>query len=251
MGCDEWLLETSGERQGPVLRFFGWDPPTLSIGRAQPLDRHVDLERCRRKGVPVIRRMTGGKAVYHDRELTYSIIGSSGCFPFDGNLLSSYRIIALGFLKAFRGMGIDVRMAEPRPGSSGGAVTSCFAQPSAYEILAADRKILGSAQKRTRNGVLQHGSLLLDYRHADWLELMKRRGDESADRVTSILRETGHIPPVDALMTTIREGFAQSHGIQFEPLLVTDEDAVRIEHLASGGYPDLSFPDGCERLDTI
>jgi lipoyl(octanoyl) transferase len=240
MAADERLLEIAAEHRTPILRFFTWTPPTLSLGYAQKIDRHINLSHCRAKGIPVVRRVTGGKAVLHDRELTYSISGGAGEFPFQGSILDSYKMIAHAFLAAFGSLGISAEMAAHRTMGPGGGISSCFAQPSAYEIVVKDRKILGSAQKRTQSGILQHGSLLLDYRHDDWMYLLKRHGDESAQRVTTLRREMGRIPVVSSVIEAIKWGFSSVYGVMFEPFEFSREDRSRIDEFTACKYRDLS-----------
>ena len=168
MALDEALLENC--RQGgpaggsfPVLRVYGWNVPTLSLGRFQDALRAVDEEFCRERGIPVVRRPTGGAAVLHDREVTYCLVGPTREPPFAGSLLESYRRIASGIAAGLRLLGVepDSGIAAPRlPRAS--LPEQCFARASSYEITFGGRKVVGSAQVRRRGASLQHGSILLD-----------------------------------------------------------------------------------------
>lgn len=168
MARDEALLEScrrGGARSDtfPVLRIYGWSIPTLSLGRFQDALQAVDQGFCRDHGIPVVRRPTGGAAVLHDREVTYSLVGPTGTPPFTGPILESYRRIATGITCGLSLLGLvpDV----PKKSACGGADASpaqCFSRASSYEITFDGRKVVGSAQVRRKGASLQHGSILLD-----------------------------------------------------------------------------------------
>jgi lipoyl(octanoyl) transferase len=239
MASDELLLELAERTGVPVLHFYRWDPAALSLGYAQPLERHVNIACCREKGVPVVRRMTGGKAVFHDRELTYSLSGPAAAFPFSGDLMESYKTIAQAFLAGLDHLGIRAEMAPRQFRAAGAGVSSCFAQPSAFEILVNGRKLIGSAQKRTRRSVLQHGSLLIDFCAADWEDLLVNPGDDVSSRVTSLKEELHEAPPVEAVMESVLAGFRKTFGIEFELMVPSLDDLRRIEELSRLKYPNL------------
>ena len=168
MALDEALLESC--RQGdfpggafPVLRVYGWNVPTLSLGRFQDALRAVDEDFCRDRGIPVVRRPTGGAAVLHDREVTYCLVRPTREPPFGSSLLDSYRRIASGIAAGLGLLGVvpDSGIVAPRmPRAS--RPEQCFARASSYEITFEGRKVVGSAQVRRRGASLQHGSILLD-----------------------------------------------------------------------------------------
>lgn len=146
----------------PTLRFYAWAQPALSLGYAQDRDRDVDLGRCRALGLDVLRRATGGRAVLHDRELTYSVAVPASTPPFGSGLDAAYRAVAAGLVAGLRLLGIPAVAApsgrgqpreRPHPG--------CFAAPARHEITVAGRKLVGSAQRRRAGAFLQHGSVLV------------------------------------------------------------------------------------------
>jgi len=232
------LLRSADETQPPVLRLYTWDPPTLSLGYAQRLDMHVNMEKCRQRQFGVVRRITGGKAVLHHHELTYSLTGSVHRFPFNQDLLGTYHTIAQGFLKFFDLLGIDASLAAPDPLKNAG-MSSCFACPSAYEILVNGKKILGSAQKRTNTAILQHGSLLLEYHWEDWCAVLRRNRNPETEVVTSLGQELGKVPPMDGLIETMKSGFEKSLGIVFTDMLLSSDKLKKVEQVADVNYPDL------------
>jgi lipoate-protein ligase A len=144
----------------PTLRFYAWAPPCVSLGRNQK-HAELDVARCAARGHDVVRRPTGGRAILHTDELTYSVIAAPDHPLMAGLVLDSYLRLSAGLVAGLARLGIA---AEPAPGTNraGPDVSpACFEVPSAYEIVAGTRKVLGSAQARRARSVLQHGSLPL------------------------------------------------------------------------------------------
>jgi lipoate-protein ligase A len=178
MAVDEVLWRGVQEgKSPPTLRFYAWEPATLSLGYAQPVERDIDLGALERLGIPMVRRATGGRAVLHDKELTYSVV-----FPDDlreresaearaGDpsndhstqpILRDYAFVSQGLVLGLRNLGVRAELApavyRPDPKDRSGA---CFSSASAYEVMVNGKKIVGSAQRRGGGAVLQHGSVPL------------------------------------------------------------------------------------------
>jgi lipoate-protein ligase A len=219
MAVDEELLARAqaGETT-PMLRLYTWRPPAVSLGRFQKLGAAVNAEACRRRGIDIVRRITGGRAVLHNKELTYSIITRTDNPLFPANVHGAYKIIAAGLLQGLGNLGIPAEMVSR---SSRHAVlvkkdpkdAACFSTPSWYELLVHDRKIVGSAQRRLSGAFLQHGSVLLDYDPA--LEAEVIPGGGRADVVTSIARELGRDVPLAEVKQAFVKGFSEALGIVF------------------------------------
>lgn len=163
MAVDEALLvEVGAGRSLPTLRLFSWEPPCLSLGYAQPI-ADVDFERLAARGWGLVRRPTGGRAILHTDELTYSVISPPAEPRLAGGVLESYRRLATALLDALVSLGApaqtDPHYDLPEGSDPKGAV--CFEVPSNYEITAKGKKLIGSAQARRKEGILQHGSLPL------------------------------------------------------------------------------------------
>jgi len=168
MRRDLSLLDACARGEIPgAVRLYGFRPACLSLGRMQPLD-DVDLEACARDGIDVVRRPSGGRAVLHDQEVTYSVVCRSTDPTFGGRVLESCARIhdavaaglaLLGVRTTPRAMPANLR----RDAREGAAVADCFARPAAHELLDdRGRKLVGSAQARRAGAVLQHGSVLLE-----------------------------------------------------------------------------------------
>ncbi len=161
MALDEAIMEAVAAGESPpTLRLYQWEPPCLSLGKRQPLDG-VDLAECHATGVDVVRRATGGWAILHTNELTYSVTLRPDDPRVSGAILDTYRTLSLGLIAGLWLLGAEAEMNPVIPGGTQNSSAACFEVPSAYEITVAGRKLIGSAQTRPAGKVLQHGSLPL------------------------------------------------------------------------------------------
>ena len=157
MAIDQALLDRAEQQGESWLRLYQWAPHCLSFGRHEPATRRYDRERITELGLDTVRRPTGGRAVWHAEELTYAVAAPSVRF---GSLHAAYHEIHEMLADALRGLGATASLAPPTrtPQLDAGA---CFSQPAGGEILIGGRKVVGSAQFRQGNALLQHGSILL------------------------------------------------------------------------------------------
>jgi lipoate-protein ligase A len=161
MALDEALLASVVQGASPpTLRFYAWSPPCLSLGRNQPL-ADADVEACRVAGVDIVRRPSGGRAILHTDELTYSLVLPQTDPHATGGVLESYRRLSEGLLTGLRQLGVEAVLAIGQRGPPADMTAICFDTPSDYEITTGGRKLVGSAQWRARGGMLQHGTLPL------------------------------------------------------------------------------------------
>jgi len=157
MARDEVLVMSaeSGEAVLPVLRLYGWSEPTISIGYAQ------DAGLFGAVGLPVVRRITGGRAVLHGDEVTYSVAAPSSHPLFAGGITGTYSVISGCIVAALEDIGIAASLARPAGrGRGGGRSEACFHAPSRSEVLVDGGKLVGSSQRRFKRAFLQHGSIL-------------------------------------------------------------------------------------------
>ncbi|SDX13280.1 biotin/lipoate A/B protein ligase family protein [Paenibacillus sp. CF384] len=219
----------------PTVRFYGWSPATLSIGCFQKAAEEVDFDALHKHGLGFVRRATGGRAVLHDQELTYSLIVSENYPGIPSSVVEAYRVLSMGLLFGFRKLGLAANMsgmddleadvlADPSTCSaSRGKVMSaaCFDAPSKYELVVEGKKIAGSAQMRTKGVILQHGSILIEL-DADLLydvlrfddetekRLMKKVFERKAVAINTCLRRKGELPlMISDVEEAFRIGFAQ------------------------------------------
>jgi lipoyl(octanoyl) transferase len=232
MAVDEVLLE--GVATGtapPTLRFYGWSPPGLSLGYFQPFDA-VNLDGCRALGVDIIRRPTGGRAILHDRELTYAVALPASLLGHDFGVLPSYQRLSLALHDGLRRLGIPATLAPategPQRAEQGPA---CFDRPSAHEILLFGRKLVGSAQVRRGGALLQHGSILVEPRIDNLVACLRLPNGSGRTRLAegvAGLAEVGDFQPSE-VAGAIAEAFAERFGIGVV------ESALRPEELAAAG----------------
>ncbi|HKI98274.1 MAG TPA: lipoate--protein ligase family protein [bacterium] len=162
MAKDEVCLERAHHTGRPALRLYGWEHLTLSIGRAQQVAREIDLAACRAAAVPLVRRITGGRAVLHGSDLTYAVTAPTSLPGFEGGIMPIYRALSQVFVRFLRELDCrpEVKTYTGRERIEL-ASAICFSTPSAFEILVEGRKLIGSAQRRLPTAFLQHGSLPL------------------------------------------------------------------------------------------
>jgi lipoate-protein ligase A len=158
MAIDHALLDLAAARGAAFLRLYSWKPFCLSFGRHEPARRRYGLARTTELGIDCVRRPTGGRAVWHARELTYAMAAPAALGP----LPTAYRAIHRLLLAAIRRLGVDASLAPAPSHHPGPGAGACFAAPVGGEIVAGGKKVAGSAQVREGGGFLQHGSLLLE-----------------------------------------------------------------------------------------
>ena len=159
MAYDEALLRRAAATGEAVFRVYGWSEPALSLGRNQPGRDGYDEVALRNRGIDVVRRLTGGRAVLHHREVTYSVAAPDA---FGGPLRESYRRINELLVHGLRALGADASIAAPKGRSPVPSTAPCFEEPTAGELVLGSRKLVGSAQYREGGALLQHGSILIE-----------------------------------------------------------------------------------------
>jgi len=217
MAMDEKLLAEAVKGSAvPILRFYTWAPPAVSLGRFQDEASSVNHAACRKHGFDIVRRVTGGRAVLHRHELTYSVTSPIGNGLFPNDVLGTYKVLASGLIAGLARLGVSAEMVSPS-GDRAEMVKrdrsepACFSSPSWYEILVHGRKIVGSAQRRLAGAFLQHGSILID--HDPELEAEVIPQSCMKDVVTCINRETGRAVPPDEVKLAFRSGFSEVLGV--------------------------------------
>lgn len=218
MALDEKLLGQAAEKADPVLRFYTWDRPAVSLGRFQVMETAVRADSCKRLGIDIVRRITGGRAVLHNQELTYSVVASTNSPLFPQEVLGTYKVIASGLLNGLAHLGIRAEMVS-RSNRHAALVKkdpqdpSCFSSPSWYEILVKGKKIVGSAQRRMPGAFLQHGSILIGYDPGLEAEVIHGKG--ARDGVTCITHEIGRDITLDEVKQAFLQGFSDALGAVF------------------------------------
>lgn len=250
MALDEAILEHihRGE-SNPTLRLYAWNPPCLSLGHAQPF-ADVDMARIRERGWEVVRRATGGRAILHTDELTYSVIAPSDEPRVAGTVLESYNRLAKALLAAVQELSLPVEMEEhANAPASQNSNPVCFEVPSTYEITVDGKKLIGSAQARKKEGVLQHGSLPL---HGDLTRICDAlvfpsetaRAEAKArllTRATTVESALGRAVDWDTAAGAFVRAFESQLGIEFETGEPSGSELNRTGELIRGKYDHPSW----------
>lgn len=245
MAMDEALLNfVSRGEIDPVIRFYTWNPATLSIGYFQRLKKEIDIEKVKEKGYGLVRRQTGGRGVLHDKELTYSVIVPESHPKMPTTVTEAYRVISQGLLEGFKNLGFETYFAVPRSKEEREKLKQprssvCFDAPSWYELVVEGRKIAGSAQTRQKGVILQHGSILQDidvdelfdlfiFKHDRLKNKMKEAFVDKAVAINDISEK--HIT-LNEMEDAFKEGFKEGLQIEFKPLTLTDEQMNEVKEL--------------------
>jgi len=225
MAVDAALLQACEPHTGkPTLRLYGWKEPTLSIGYSQSLDREIDRLRLESQDIPWVRRPTGGRAILHEEELTYSVVAPVSHPLFEGGLKTTFSAISGALLEGLRSLGLENAQINREKKSNSDpllrASPSCFALLNHCEITVEGRKLVGSAQRRTQAAFLQHGSILIrmDRKRLNSIlkfmdERQRRHNLEILERSTVTLSEI--FGPESAYLkvrAAIRKGFENHFG---------------------------------------
>lgn len=202
----------------PTLRLYRWSPPALTIGYSQDRERDVDRAACRARGIAVIRRVTGGRAVLHDAEVTYSVSAPAGLPGFGAGLDGAYRRVAAGLVAGLGllGLAADASAHGSRTPPRRPRQASCFSSIARREIVVRGRKLIGSAQRREAGAFLQHGSILLE-RHDELLSqvLLGNPAAGPPSGMTALADLLPCRPAPEAVIAAIAAGCAAAWGVRF------------------------------------
>jgi lipoate---protein ligase len=215
MAIDESLMETAGEM--PILRIYGWSPPAVSIGYFQSMNEEVDFAKCRQIGVDVVRRLTGGGAVLHEFELTYSFVTKE----YPQNIMESYRWICEAIVLSIKRLGFDASFVPLN------------------DIVIANKKVSGNAQTRKKGVLLQHGTILLDIDVSKMFSVLKVPSEKIRDkiikdakeRVTSLSGTT-----FDDMTTSLKTSFAEKFECTMLEDTLSSKEISRAKWLAERKY---------------
>jgi lipoyl(octanoyl) transferase len=228
MAVDEALAESVRAGGLPALRFYRWRPGCLSLGRNQPARDRYDADALARRGFDVVRRPTGGRAVLHHRELTYSVAVPDGAL---GPPRAAYEAVNRALVAGLRRLGVAAAL-QPAGGPRAPApsLAPCFEHPVSGEVVAGGRKLVGSAQRRVARVLLQHGSLPLEDDQSAVAGLL-RRPEEVAPAVppATLADLLGAPPGWDALTDALAAGWEEVLGVQLRPGALTDQEAAAAE----------------------
>ena len=235
MAIDEAILQNC---RVPALRVYSWSPKAVSIGYNQNIIKEINLDYCKKNNIEIVRRLTGGKAVFHDREITYSFIvpENKNLFPFEVN--ESYKIIAKALVIALKKVGIN---SEIKKVPEKIATPICFNSSNWYELIVNNKKISGSAQRRFNGKVLQHGSILIDFDYNKNNLIFNSNNsfnniNNLKNRITSLKREIDNIINYNELAEAIKLGFKDNFDFNLIDDSLSNEEIVLAKKLEEEKY---------------
>ncbi|AFS70006.1 MULTISPECIES: lipoate--protein ligase family protein [Exiguobacterium] len=247
MAIDEALIGFVGRGEvAPTLRFYSWEPRGLSVGHFQRAVKDIDRERIEQLGIPIVRRMTGGRAVLHADELTYSIVIPETSEGLPKTVIESYRMLTEGVRKGYHHLGIPVEFSVPMTEQEKEELRKpksavCFDAASYYELAVGKRKVAGSAQVRHQGVVLQHGSVPLSVDEGELFDcfvyedetIRERMKARFAGKAVALNELAGRTVSFEEVRVAFLKGFEEALQLTFTPLEFTEHQWQEIERLAA------------------
>lgn len=238
MAVDEAILRSVADGAAPpALRVYAWEPGCLSLGRGQPVD-DADLEALEAAGFDLVRRPTGGRAILHIDELTYSVVAPRTEPRLAGGVVESYRRLSRGLVCGLERVGVPDIVADRRAENRRLQAPVCFEISSDYEVAVDGRKLVGSAQMRRRGVVLQHGAVPLYGDIARICPLLAGHPDPARVRAhaTTVEETLGHRITWSEAADAVVAGFAEALNLRFKPVTLTGEEHVWMDRLRAEKY---------------
>jgi lipoate-protein ligase A len=248
MARDEFLLErVDREEHTPILRLYSFQPPAITIGYHQDPLEILDIDALRRDRIELVRRITGGRALLHDKELTYCVAAQVDSWSCGAGLRDTFLRISEALTIALRFLGVNARISNGCTGRGRPGLTPpCLASVSMYEITVRGKKIVGSAQRRTRSVFLQHGSILLGPGSSRIARYLGGTWDSMGDRITSIAEELDREVDAQEVRSSLVEAFSVRFGITLQPTRFSVREEKEIEWRSIEKRRELSHIKGME-----
>lgn len=247
MAVDEAIVAAVARGdQPPTLRLYGWRPPAVSLGYFQPLDEGIDVAAAQARGYGIVRRPTGGRAILHADELTYSVCVRQDQVRGGASTMQSYREISRGIVAGLELLGAQVSLGDESGARSAGPAEGaarpiCFAKTARCDLQAEGRKVVGSAQVRRDGAILQHGSIPLTIDLEDQVAVMPGGDRRVASRVLagaamSVSELLGRPVSYEELSAAIAQGFAAALGVALTPAGLSPAEEADAERLRAEKY---------------
>ena len=214
MDFDAKMLENTIKTGIPALRFYGWTPACVSLGRNQD-SANIDADYCEKNGIEIVRRLTGGRALLHDNELTYSFTCSADFLENGGSVAKSYKEISGALIKGFQKLGICAEFPQEKPKTAAGLKFEyCMSLSTGADLSFEGKKLVGSAQFRKAGCILQHGSILFDYEPQKIARIFGENPRE--DRIITLKEISSEITGED-LCRVLKRAFETKFKLDFIP----------------------------------
>jgi len=242
MAADQTLLEMADETGQPLMRVYQWDPWCISLGYHQSRES-IDENSCRKRGVEVVRRPTGGRAVYHAHEVTYAVIIPKESEFYRENLTALYELISAGLVRGLQKLGVQAELQKRKIDLNlhykKSMSVSCFSAAARNEILVNGKKLVGSAQRHLSWGMLQHGSILTGPAHLDLPYFLKGSSETDKARLRRIIQAKticldecrGSSIEFSDAAAALKAGMAEMLDIEFIDSEMTPAELTRAESI--------------------
>lgn len=249
MARDQAIRDLYPTVQQPTLRFYGWSPACVSIGLAQRLTRDINQAACQTLGIDIVRRCTGGRAILHDHEVTYALVmGLDQPLVAQSSVVRSYWKLSQALQYGLEQLGVASRFepegARQRHGRSSESA-ACFDQAADYEIVVAGRKLVGSAQARQHDTLLQHGSVLLHTDAKQWVRVLRLPPHMDAamleQRMIGLDEVLGVQATFEQVVDALGAGVEARCGITLTPGALTDAEEARAAELVTQRYANAAW----------
>jgi len=238
MARDEYLFRLCHERPCGFVRIYSWQRPTFSTGVSQKADKALNLDFIKANGCEYVRRITAGKTVLHDHEITYAVASSEDLFFKEHDLHQSYLLISRVLVQAVRSLGVEAALSKGSPAELSRSHNPCFSFPTPNEIEVKGKKMIGSAQKRDKQALLQHGSIPLTMDYELYAAGANFRPDLLARNMTTWSDVSKRDPR--ELTAALVESFKSFIGTDFQNVVFSPEDqrqmAVLTEKYSSDAW---------------
>ena len=238
MAVDAALLEAVRDGLStPILRFYRWNPACVTLGKFQPAEGNVQLDNCSRLGIDVAKRPTGGRAILHDHEVTFSIIIKEDDLPAAGsNIMDSYRVLGAALTNGLKRLGVAAELVDynaKKRGADAGMMTSdgnpaCFAAKARCDIMVQNRKIIGCAQLRRQGVILQQNSLPLTVNYPQWNEVFYRADwqEVAASGAIELWNAAGSEVDYNEVVAAICAGISEQLAVDLMPSSLSEQERV-------------------------
>lgn len=242
MAVDQAMLEHVMTIGQPTMRVYCWNPPCISLGYHQSSET-IDMEQCKRDGIDVVRRPTGGRAVFHAEEVTYAIVIPEGSSFYSTSIEHVYNRISQGLVQGIRYLGVPAvlqkRSLNLRNHYETPVSVSCFSAAAKHEVMLNGRKLVGSAQRRLPGGILQHGSILTGRAQLNLPKYLKGLGEKEKERMRKMVEAKtatigdylGRTADYDEVVEALKKGMEEQFSIVLEDKGLADEEKQLVELL--------------------
>jgi lipoate-protein ligase A len=235
MAVDEYLFRSLTEESQTILRFYGWKNPTVSLGYSQKVFEVADAKFCKKNGIDIVRRMTGGKLVLHHKEVTYSL-ASSDTEKFTATLADSYRLISEALMCGLKKMGLTPSLSSPAPQKYVRGNLPCFSYPSRNEVEVGGKKIIGSAQKRVGTKFIQHGSIPLEEDDDLLTSISFLEGANEEVRMISLSEALGSNVNFNQAVDVFVQGIEEYFGVQLDHRFLGEIENESVRQIQKDKY---------------